>query len=261
MKKLLSLLLLFVLVFACGDDDDSSSPEPTEQPPEVVAPKTEYQGPQTSDPAAAPVQNFVTIGNAAATGMGGLVGGLVGYTSGEPVQSGGTWTWTQVYGEYTYTITVTYSASAGWTWTFTIDGGEYDNWVQARGWTNADGTAGWWKFYELGSSAAVVSYEWEGDSDNGSASWYEGDFEAGGTLQFQMTWSTDGQCQTVTLTFPESEKLQITNCDDGSGELYYWEWNPDTLTWDLMFEAEWTSTGSGSYTDYSEDPPVIVTWG
>jgi hypothetical protein len=261
MKRFLSLLLLFGLIFACGDDDDSSSPEPTEQPPEVIAPRTDFQGPQTNDPAAAPVQTFVTLGSATGSAMSGFMSGLTGYTAGEPTESGGTWTWTETYGEYTYTVTVVYSASSGWTWTFTIDGGEYDNWVTARGWMNVDGTAGWWKFYAEGTAIVEFSMEWQGDDDNGSSSWYEGDFEAGGTLAFDMIWSSDAESHTVTFTVPEEWKLEITEYTDGSGELYYWEWNTDLLDWELMFEANWTATGSGSYTDYNEDPPVTITWG
>jgi hypothetical protein len=260
MRRFLSLLLLCGLFFSCGDDG-STGPEPTEQPPDVVAPRTDFQGPQTSDPAAAPVQTYITLGTATGSIMSGFMGGVAQNTSGEPIEAGGTWTWTEIVGEYTYTVTVTYSATAGWTWTFAVDGGEYDNWVFARGWTDAEGTSGWWRFYEEGSSIVEFSMEWQGDEDNGSSRWHDGDFEAGGTLAFEMTWSSEAAAQTATFTVPEEWRLQITENTDGSGELYYWEWDTDLLDWELVFEAQWTPTGSGSYTDYSGDTPVTVTWG
>lgn len=261
-KKLFSLLLIAGLFFACGDDD-SSSPDVTGQPPEVVAPTTTMNGPQTSDPAAAPVNAMVTLANAQAIWMAPLTA-FSGYLTGNPTQVGDSWTWTYTFTdpETGQTVTVTVTAtlqSDGWYWSITYTGSVFDSWVYLEGFTALDELSGWWKFYDPDTGEVAFSVTWQGDDESGSMDWYEGDFQSTGTLEIQIAWEDTAAYDTVTITLPEDTKYTVTEFADGSGELFVYEWENDD--WVLVFEAQWSGSGSGSYTDYSTDPPTVVTWG
>lgn len=261
LKRSLTLLLVMGLFFACGDD--STSPPPTDEPPDVPAPTTSFSGPQTNDPAATPVNVMVTLASAQAALLAPLTL-FANNIAGTPAQTGDSWTWTYTFTDpvtsTTVTVTVTANHQAdGWYWSITWSGTGYDNWVYMEGFTSEDETNGWWKFYDPDTEQVAMSVTWEGDDISGSFDWYEGDFQAGGTLSCQMSWSESDGTTTFTLIVPEEVKYVITENTDGSGDLYFYEW--DNNNWVLMFEAHWLGDGSGNYTDYRDDPPTQVTWG
>lgn len=247
MPKKLSLLLVLGLLFACGDDD--SSKPPTEQPPEVVEPPMTFSGPATTDPVAAPVQSYVAAANSMARANAATLTSIIAATGANASYNNGVWTWTYVEGQYTYSVTCELR-SDGWYWMCVINGGMFQNWPVATGFTSVDETAGWWRFYQHGTGTVAASASWTGDETSGSVDWYEGDFQAGGTLILQSSWSTTGSSTTVTLTAPQQIKIVVTENADGSGELFVYEWDAVGDAWTLVFEAQWNGNGSGSYTNH-----------
>lgn len=256
MLRKLSLLLVFGLLIACGDDDSTS---PTaEQPPEVVQPPMTFTGPNTTDPAAIPVQSYVSTANAMTGDMASFLDIVLAATGTTAHYADGVWTWTYTEGAYTYTVTCEYQ-SDGWYWTLTVDGGIYSNCRRGDGFTSASGSSGWWKFYECTSGSVVFSATWASDESSGNIDWYIGDFNQGGNLVLQSGWSVTGSSQTTTLTTPGESRLTITESTDGSGDLYVYDWNETAEVWDLTFEAHWNANGSGWYTNHLTGN--TVNWG
>jgi|GEM_PF-2596729 len=261
-KRILSLLLIFGLFFACGDDDDDSSGPETGQPPEIFAPTASFTGPQSNDPNAQLVNTYVSMANAQAlTSMS--LSALATQLPGEASRSGDTWTWTYTYTDdqtgYTVTVTVTATEQQdGWYWTFTWNGTEFDNWTAIEGFTAIDGTSGWWKWRNPDTGIVEASVVWEGNDTSGMQEWYEGDFQSSGILFLLMEWSEADGATTWTLTAPEQIKYVVTENANGSGDFYIYEWENED--WVLVFEAHWTGAGSGTYTDYTTDPPTVRTW-
>jgi len=261
-KRILSLLLIFGLFFACGDDDDDSSGPETGQPPEIFAPTASFTGPQSDDPNAQLVNTYVTMASAQAFTAVPLTA-LATQLPGDASRSGDTWTWSYTYNDpetgYTLTVTVTATQQAdGWYWTFTWDGTIFDNWMAIEGFTNLDGTGGWWKWHDPDTDVVERSVVWEGDDTSGMMEWYEGDFQTGGILELIMEWSEADGTTTWTLTVPEEIRYVVSENADGSGDFYIYEWENED--WVLVFEAHWTGAGSGTYTDYTTDPPTVRTW-
>ncbi|MBN1426666.1 hypothetical protein JXA88_19135 [Candidatus Fermentibacteria bacterium] len=247
MLKKLSLLLVLGLFFACGDDD--STTPPAEQPPEVVEPPMTFSGPATTDPVAAPVQSYVSVANSMSQANAAMLTSIIAATGSNASYSNGVWTWTYVEGQHTYTVTCELR-SDGWHWICTVDGGIFENCTIATGFTSGSDNSGWWKFHDCDTGAVTASASWLGDETSGSVDWYEGDFQAGGTLVLQSTWSTTGSSTTTTLTAPQQIKIVVTENTDGSGELFVYEWDDMGAAWTLVFEAHWNANGSGSYTNH-----------
>jgi len=256
MLRKLSLLLVLGLLFACGDDD-SGTPS-AEQPPEVVEPPMAFTGPATTDPVAAPVQSYVTMANNMAQANTFTLNGIIAATGTSASYSDGVWTWTYTENQYTYAVTCELHQD-GWYWTCVINGGAFQNCTIATGFSGTSEASGWWKFYQCSTGAVLTSAVWAGDASLGSIDWYQGDFQAGGTLVFQNGWSVTGSSGTATLTTPEQTKIVITENADGSGEMFVHDWDDLGGTWTLVFEAHWNADGSGSFTNHRTGE--MRTWG
>ncbi len=252
-KKTLPALLVAMAITACNSEH-STSPviEPT---PEIVAPETSYAGPQTGDPTALPVQEYITRANSQNAELAEHFDDITHCLTGDLSFEDGTWTWTYDEGLYTHTLSCEIQGTL-WYWTYTVDGGEFENWVAADGFSGDGGSSAWWKFYEIGTTEVAFSAERSGTTAAGIIYWYEHDFMSGGLLILETSWTYSANSQSATIVVPNESKIAITENSDYSGELYIYDW---TDSWDLTFEAQWNGNGSGSYTNYVTGN--TVSWG
>jgi len=257
-KTTISLIFTIALLTACGDDSGTTTPT-VQEPPETPIPEMTYSGTGSSDPAAQAVDEYGMLVVEDMNDLMEYFEELLYYMSGTVSYDDGVWTWTYDEGLYTHTITCQQTEN-GWYWTYSVDGGGLESWMAADGYADIDGYYGWWRFYQWNDSEVLFSAEWSGDSYNGTIWWYHDDFMGEDeTLLMQVSWETTDSGESLTVIIPEGHKTRITESTDGSGELFFYDWNIDEEVWSISFEAHWTGEGTGWYKNYITDN--TVTWG
>ena len=228
MKYFIFVLSFLLLVFAFINCDDSNPTKPSQNKP-TLPPQANLT---ISVPNSAAAQVDVQ-----ANSVNSLI--AYGYTTVQffmlttPTQDGDTWTWTAVVDGLTSTVQAKYLTADSISWKYFLDGTQatsgvmYDNWQALDGVSTANGSSGNWLVYQENTSTPQVNITWQLDSNSNK--------------QIIATITTDTLTQTITAT---------ENADK-SGSLI------TTVAGQVVFSAEWDSTGAGSYTEYGPNGDVV----
>ena len=227
--KVFLMLLVFSFFAACSDDDDGNGPnEPDngDDPPElnvqqITVPQKMQTAANGGDPGAAQAVSYIQLANM-----------LPSYAQllNPPADAGkvpsisataGEWTWTQ--GGATFTLTSTESGNT-YSMTLTVDGsyqGEtYNGQIIMEASGQLDGSQGQLKFYEPGTSAPVLIFNWETLADN----------------TYHVTIDSNQGSS--------SANIELYSYPDGSGSL---DINTQGAgSWDI----DWNADGSGTWAQY-----------
>lgn len=229
------IFLFTVLVFiGCSKDDGNSvDPGSNDSAPALQAKQAEIpQG----------LVNEATKSNGnpyaqQAYGYLNLINGITSYAAQlVPPQSkaslaktaGGPWVYNWAANGISLTLTIT-ETSDSYTWSYVLNG------VQ-------DGVT--YTNYQY------LYAEQKKDGSSGSLAVYDTD----GTAQSSWNW-TQSSSGTITMTMLVSDiKYVIVSNSDGSGTADYY------YSGTLYYNISWTSTGSGSATDYTTSPATTSSW-
>jgi hypothetical protein len=225
-------ILFLVMLFIAGCSKSSNtatgnnSTAPTLKSPTFVGPSSTSSTADTS------------LGYQVATSTASLFNvtaqSYLRFYTGNGMQSGNSWTWTYSAQGFTAIWTAT-SSPNGYKWTLVYNGTlgniTYNKWTALSGTESTDGKTGSWTIYY--PNTAIVGY--------------------------QVNWSTDisgvvsgtivGNDSTGTL----NAKYVFTNNPDKSGELVIYDHTAKT------FDIKWTSSGSGSYTEWDDQGKIVAT--
>jgi len=267
------LALPLVLLASCGDDDDDNNnggtqPEVTDVP-QIPAAEIETDVTFNSqDPNAQNAEYFVEGQLAMAQAFTSLGQAYLAPLDGADWSSGSgdCYSYSYTYAACTYTYEVC-ETNDGYTWTATFNGDcggqiPYVNWVAMRGTTNDDGTEGSWRLYEENSTTVMAAWAWSMADDGKSGSWTFYDGDIGSTIDMTYTWveNNDGSID-MTMEMPQSSKM-VTHIESGSaaGTMTSYDWSTSQNDWYQSAVIIWTTSGSGSWTNYDEDGEEVSSY-